>query len=235
MKLSLTWKEEEEGVAVFRQFGKEFCRIFVYATEEGTAELLLGPSPKLEALKEKAVSKLRKCIVLLDTALKKDGFTEYYFVAEERSPAAGIFHALDLAGEVERAYSEFMLKRIPKKEEGIKEQNLSIEQSEQEILCTRADEEGLFSCRIRPYRDGCYIYGVSVREDMRGKGIGTAAMKELLARIDELPTAAAMGGLYLQVGSYNKPAMRLYQGLDFKAETEFVYYRRIPGETRKML
>ena len=70
---------------------------------------------------------------------------------------------------------------------------------------------------------------------MRGKGIGTAAMKELLARIDELPTAAAMGGLYLQVGSYNKPAMRLYQGLDFKAETEFVYYRRIPGETRKML
>lgn len=231
MKLSLIWKEEEEGVAVFRQFGREFCRIFIYATEEDTAELLLGASPKLEKAEEKAVSKLRKCIALLDAALKKDGFTEYYFVAEERSPATKVFRALSSAGEIERAYSEFMLKRAPKKKEEVKERNLSIEQSGQEILCTRADEEGLFSCRIRPYRDGYYIYGVLVREDMRGKGIATAAMRELLARIDELPSAVATGGLYLQVGSYNESAMRLYRGLDFRTETEFVYYRRIPDET----
>lgn len=233
MRLSLTWKEEEEGVAVFRQFGREFCRVFIYATEEDTAELLLEPSPKLETAGKKAVSKLRKCIALLDAALKKDGFTEYYFVAEERSPAAKFFHALSSAGAVERAYSEFMLKRLPKKEEGFCERNLSIEQSEQEIICTRTEEEGLFSCRLRPYRDGCYIYGVLVREDMRGKGIGTAAMRELLARTDELPAAAATGGLYLQVGSYNEPAMRLYRGLDFETETEFVYYRRLPDGTRK--
>lgn len=233
MKLSLVWKEEEEGVAVFWRLGKEFCRIFIYVAEEDMAELLLEPSSGLEAAGEKAVSEMEKCIRMLDSALKKEGFAEYYFVAEERSPAAGIFHALSLAGDVEKAYSEFMLKRLPKKAEEFKERNLSMEQSEQEILCTRADEEGLFSCRLRPYKDGCYIYGVLVREDMRGRGIGTAAMRELLARIDELPAAAATGGLYLQVGSYNEPAVRLYRGLGFETETEFVYYRRIPKPTKK--
>lgn len=231
MKLSLIWKEEEEGVAVFRRLGKEFCRIYIYATGEDAAELLLEPSSELEAAGKKAISKMKKCIKVLDSALKTEEFTEYYFVAEEGSPVAGIFHALSSVGAVEKAYSEFMLKRLPKKTEEFEERNLSIEQLEQEVLCTRTDEEGLFSCRLKPYKDGCYIYGVLVREDMRGKGIGTAAMRELLARTDELP--AATGGLYLQVGSYNEPAMRLYRGLDFETETEVVYYRRLPDGARK--
>lgn len=231
MKLSLTWKTEDEGIAVFRQNGKEICRFFVYAMDEDTAELLLNPSAGLRKAEEETVCKVRECLLMLDSALKEEGFANCYFTVEERCPAAKIFHALVSDGAARKAYSEFMLKRFsketeagPKEAEKSEERKLSIQQSEDEILCTRTDQKGLFSCRLRPYRDGYYIYGVFVREDMRGRGIATDAMGELLARMDELPKAES-GNLYLQVGSYNEPAVRLYRQFGFETETEFGYYR----------
>lgn len=223
LKLSLFWKKEDEGIAIFRQRGKEFCRFFVYVIEEDTAELLLDSSDNLAKADEKTLCKVKECISMLDSALRKEGFTDCYFTAKESCPTAKIFHALVSEGAAEKVYSEFMLKRLPKEAEKSKERNLSIRQLEDEILCTRDDMEELFLCRLRPYKDGYYLYGVFVREDMRGRGIATASMKELLARMDELPKAS--GTLYLQVGSYNEPAMRLYRRLGFETETEFGYYR----------
>lgn len=241
MKMTWTWKGEDEGEAVFLQRGKEFCRIFVYVTAEDAAELVLKLSAAAEpASQGKAfLSDVEGCFAALAAALRKEGLTECSFLSEEGSQGAGLFHALADAGVVQKAYSEFLLKK-ELSEELQKQQKLQEEPQIQQgkpnlldisgtaegvFLCTAAD--GLFSCKLRCYQDGYYVYEVLVREGMRGRGIGTAAMSELLARLGELPQTAA-GTLYLQVGSYNEPAMRLYRRLGFEIETELCYYSYVP-------
>lgn len=86
-----------------------------------------------------------------------------------------------------------------------------------------------FICRLSPYRDGWYLYEVEVKEELRGKGIGTAAMKQLLLQLSqrkEFGNGKAFP-LYLQVGSYNEVALHLYQKLGFTVATELCYYQLV--------
>ncbi len=92
----------------------------------------------------------------------------------------------------------------------------SVEEDEETIL-VRSGEKGVFTAKLRPFGDGMYIYGVEVEEDMRNRGYGTKYMKSIAYAFREKK-------LYLQVGSPNAIACRLYVHAGFEVETELCYY-----------
>ena len=61
----------------------------------------------------------------------------------------------------------------------------------------------------------CGVFGVSVRKDWRGKGIGTAMLKTLLEWAEASPLIEKVG---LSVFSTNTDAIRLYTRLGFVEE-----------------
>lgn len=241
MKLTILWNSEEEGTAVFKRFGKEICSFQIYAVDEDEAELSFSISEISKNISEKVIFKMIKRIKRLCRALKKEGFFTCTFTAEAGSFSEQVLMEIERStGVVKKIHSEYMLKRMPEPLENsasektaavfmeenraadtsaVTEQKLSILQQENEIRCVWNGEEDLFSCKLKPYRDGYYIYEVIVREEMRNQGIGTAAMKELLEKEEFL------GTMYLQVGSYNERAVHLYRKLGFETETELCYYR----------
>lgn len=64
------------------------------------------------------------------------------------------------------------------------------------------------------------IYGLVVREDLRGQRIGTRVMSEVL----RLPEVAG-SEIALEVEPGNAPAVRLYEGFGFQTSTTYRYLR----------
>jgi len=94
------------------------------------------------------------------------------------------------------------------------------------LLSSREDKEsivyknteGTFFCRLLKHQaeEAWYLYDVEVEEALRNHGIATACLQELLQKVPEK--------IYLQVGSYNKPAVHLYEKLGFRVSEELCYY-----------
>lgn len=66
-----------------------------------------------------------------------------------------------------------------------------------------------------------FIYGVEIKENLRGQGYG-AAFTELLIR--DLKRSRPGKQIKLQVRSDNVPAMRIYESCGFVTESERIYY-----------
>ena len=73
------------------------------------------------------------------------------------------------------------------------------------------------------YEGGCelFIYGVEIKENLRGQGYG-AAFTGLLIR--DLKRSRPGKQIKLQVRSDNVPAMRIYESCGFVTESERIYY-----------
>ncbi len=65
-----------------------------------------------------------------------------------------------------------------------------------------------------------YLYEVEVAKNVRNTGIAT----KCLNRLFQMLAAEQPVTVYLQVGSYNEPAVHLYKKLGFEISEELCYY-----------
>ena len=208
----LTFLNEEEGVLSFFEDGKEILRFSVYPFEDGETEVkaqnvgILEEIQEFDIIPEIVIRKITKCIIGLFDSMEEAGFTETLILAEKATKLEEILHSTDV---VRKAYSELMMYLPPENAEttrscGEREEVIRYEQTEEGYICRNADRS--FFAKVARYRDGWYVYEVEVRYDKRRTGIATACMGILTERFLQL---------YLQVGSYNEPAVRLYEKLGF--------------------
>lgn len=85
---------------------------------------------------------------------------------------------------------------------------------------TVRNEADTFFCRLQPYQNGYYLCEIEVEEAKRNQGIATKCLINLLDKL----AADNVQNVYLQVGSYNEPALHLYQKLGFDVLEELCFY-----------
>ena len=150
--------------------------------------------------------------------LSKKGIIGLSFIAEGGSE---VENCMKRSKKLRLSRIEYMFRMLPDEkrqaEEGAELLLTDVTEDGEEITVVHSAEKDLFTARLRPYNGGMYIYGVEVREDMRHKGYGTKYMKSICYAFRNKP-------LYLQVGSPNTVACRLYRHTGFETETELCYY-----------
>ncbi len=150
--------------------------------------------------------------------LSKEGISEVRFIADGRSMIAELMRR---SGKFTLLKTEYMFLLRPdpdrKAEEGAGLLFVNGTGDEEDTIIVTSGEKDVFTAKLRPYNNGMYIYGVEVREDLRHRGYGTRYMRSLAYAFRETD-------LYLQVGSPNEIACRLYRHAGFEIETEMVYY-----------
>ncbi len=150
--------------------------------------------------------------------LSKEGITKVSFIA-----AAGTETELLMrgSGKLKLMSSEYMfsLATDPDRtaEEGASLLFTTDPDEDEDTTVVRSGEKDVFTAKIRPYLDGAYIFGVEVNEGLRSRGYGTRYMKSIAYAYRDRK-------LYLQVGSANVIACRLYRHAGFEVETEICYY-----------
>ncbi|MCR5583811.1 MAG: GNAT family N-acetyltransferase [Lachnospiraceae bacterium] len=162
---------------------------------------------KLEALAIKAKKKLAK-----------ENVHSVYMLAEGGSELEKVLRESRV---LKLSRSEYMFSLKPdtdrKNEEGAEILLTNGVEEEEETIIVESGEKGVFTAKLRPFNDGMYIYGVEVREDMRHEGYGTKYMKSIMYAFRDTK-------LYLQVGSPNVIACKLYRKVGFETETEILYF-----------
>ncbi len=150
--------------------------------------------------------------------LSKEDAERVYFIAEGGSDTELCMRESRKIKPSHREYM-FALKPDPdrKNEEGAELLLTNGVEEEEDTIIVRSGEKGIFTAKLRSYNGGMYIYSVEVREDMRHCGYGTKYMKSIAYAFRDTK-------LYLQVGSPNEIACRLYRHAGFEVETELVYY-----------
>lgn len=214
-------QEEETAILSFLEGKKEILRLEVYPMGEEEAQIeaaqvqqYLEPlytGEKQEIVTRKVTEMIREA---LDN-LRMRGFETVWFALKKGNALEKI---LDSTKVVPKMYSEYMLCR-----HGTVEKEENCDSAAGETVCCRITEsgyevsnrEGTFFCRLSPFRGGFYVYEVEVVEKERRKGIATTCMTELMQKFPDL---------YLQVGSYNVPAVRLYEKLKFEMIEEVCFY-----------
>lgn len=217
----LEFLNEEEGVlSCFLRKTKQVT-FLVYPMAEEEAELrvqdieLPDEIEEIENIPEIIIRRITKCIIGVLEVLEDAGYHEVVFLAEN---ATKIGKILDSTPVVQKKYSEYMMYLPPEAVESTTDGSdtdevLRYEEKEGGYICRNADRS--FFARVAPFGTGWYVYEVEVRYDKRRTGIGTACMRLLAERFLQL---------YLQVGSYNEPAVGLYRKLGFQVIEELCYY-----------
>ena len=228
-KAVLEWQNEEEGTIRFleEEVSAPTVRFFVTGEEEAEFRLqdIVFPeeSEKNVEIYKKITSEMIKCISETFLLLWNEGFEEVVLVEQRNSKIAEI---LDSTGVVRKIYSEYMMKRKPEmqKSTGSGGQQLRLVEEENGFICE--NEAKTFFCRLLPYsaqepeERSFYLYEVEVEERKRNRGIATECLTELFRML----AADGPVTLYLQVGSYNEPAVHLYEKLGFEISEELCYY-----------
>lgn len=220
----LTFLSDEEGVLSFFEEETEILRFLVYPIGNGEAEAkaqnigLLGEIEECENIPEIIIRKITKCLTELFGILDNAGLPTVLILAEKATKFEEILGSTSV---VQKEYSELMMYLPPERADatrdcGAREEVLRYEQDEEGYICRNADRS--FYARVAPYGDGWYVYEVEVKYDRRRTGIATACMGILAERFLQL---------YLQVGSYNEPAVRLYEKLGFQVIEELCYYGKV--------
>lgn len=229
MEHKLEWLTEEEGVITFYENGTTFLTVKAYVTGEEEAEFQLQDIvfPEKEVkntdMQEEVISKMTDCISESFRLLWEEGFEETILVERHGTKMADL---LDSTCVVQKIYSEFMMSRRlePQKSTGCGLPLVKLTKDESGYCCE--NEEKTFFCRLLSYRaeksaaSGFYLYEVEVDKKKRNQGIATACLTELFRLLSE--NAPVM--IYLQVGSYNEPAVHLYKKLGFQVSEELCYY-----------
>lgn len=229
MNATLEWLSEEEGTITFLEENIPEVIVRFFATGEEEAEFRLQDIvfpenwTKSKENCQKIIQKVTKAISEAFSLLWDEGFEEVVLVEQKGSKLAEI---LDSTTVVKKAYSEYMMHRHfeAKKTTGSGESVIKMVEEEEGLSCE--NREKTFFCRLLPYsarnpKESCfYLYEVEVDKKKRNKGIATACLTELFQTL----TAEEAVTIYLQVGSYNEPAVHLYEKLGFEISEELCYY-----------
>ena len=181
-----------------------------------------GKTAEIQAFTAPAKRRLGVFRTLLEPAgeeLKYNNVKQVYFVAEPVSEAAA--KTAEAMG-MKRCYSELVMRL---------EGDGTVPVSYFTLSCA-ADEGGLkytlFDGDAEVGTAGMYvggrelfIYGVEIKENLRGQGYGTA-LTELLIR--DIRHSHPDKQIKVQVRSDNTPAMHIYERLGFVVESERIYY-----------
>lgn len=233
MESSLCWKSEDEGILQIMQGDITVC-FSVYLIGEEEAELSLqdivftNPKVKNEFTQEIIAFKVTESLKEAFRLLWDEELEAISVVGKKGSEFGEI---LDSTTVVQKLYSEYMLKKVLRPGEYTMDGSFS---GEKALILTMREEgligensTGTFFCHLQNYQDGYYLYEVEVNKDSRNQGIATACLQQLF----EVLSADGETALYLQVGSYNVPAIHLYNKLGFIAAEELCYY--VPTEAEE--
>lgn len=229
MESKLEWLSEDEGRITFYEDGERFLAAQVYRFGREEAEIRLQDVVFLEKyakndnIPEKIIQKMTGCISETFCTLEENGLSETTLVEQKDTRIAEI---LDSTRVVSIAYKEYLMKyTLPQqKSTGCGLVPLFLTKTEEGYDCNNAEKT--FFCRLLPYRENqpgeraYYLYEVEVSKKERNKGIATACLEELFCKL----SAESVVTLYLQVGSYNEPAVHLYEKLGFTVCEEQRYY-----------
>lgn len=229
MEHNLNWLNEEEGtITCSERNGTVFTAQF-YVTGEEEAEFRLQDvvlpekQEKSNNMREEIIAEMTNFASECFRLLWEEGFEEVLLVEQKGTEVAKILNSTNV---VQKIYSELMMKRHFEMQKstdcGVVTINLTKE--ENGYFCESKD--GAFTCRLLSYETeqpegACfYLYEVEVSKEKRNKGIATSCLTELFRKLSkEMPVT-----IYLQVGSYNEPAVHLYEKLGFEISEELCYY-----------
>lgn len=229
MKHNLEWLTGEEGRIVFFEKNVPFLTACFYITGEEEAEFKLQDIVLAELLSEnskmqqKVILKMNQCISKCFLLLWNEGFEEVLLVEQRGTKTAEILDSTDV---VRYIYSEYMMQKqiAVQKSTDCGPAALNLTKTEDGYLCENAEKT--FFCRLLNYESAeegkrsFYLYEVEVDRQKRNQGIATSCLTELFCMLAaECPVT-----MYLQVGSYNEPAVHLYEKLGFTISEELCYY-----------
>lgn len=229
MESRLEWLSEEEGCICFFEKDAPFLTVKVFVTGEEEAELQIQDvvvpenRTKIDNMCNEVIQKMTNCVSESFRLLWEEGYEETILVEHKGTKIAEI---LDSTSVVQMVYKEYMMKCcLPRqKTTGCGWNSLKLTKNEEGYFCENNDRT--FVCRLleyaaeQPEEDCLYLYEVEVSKEKRNKGIATACLKELFCRLAEQKAVT----VYLQVGSYNEPAVHLYRKLGFEICEELRYY-----------
>lgn len=229
MEHKLEWLTDEEGRLVFSEENVPFLTMKVFITGEQEAEFQLQDIVCAQKMTrsadicEEIISKMMNCIAETFRLLWEKGYEETILVEQKGTKVAEILGSTNV---VQRAYSEYMMKcRFEQqKSTNCGLNTLKLTKTEDGYICE--NKEKTFVCRLMRYGsappegNSFYLYEVEVSQEHRNQGIATACLAELVQVLSkEIPVT-----LYLQVGSYNEPAVHLYKKMGFEIAEELCYY-----------
>lgn len=231
MKSSLLWQSEEEGVLSVSE-EKLDISFMVYRIGDEEAELSLQDIVFPDVMTEDCdicrilTSEMTKCLKETFRLLWDEGLEEVCIVEKKGSKYEEIIGSTCV---VQKVYSEYMMKKK------LQPAQDTTDGDEEELFLTKR-EDGLvaenrsrtFFCHLQSYKDGYYLFEVEVEEKFRNRGIATKCLQKLFEQLTENGQTV----LYLQVGSYNEPAMHLYEKLGFEVSEELCYYGPAEEEER---
>ena len=229
MENKTEWLSEEEGRITFYDGNGVFLTACVFITGEEEAEFRIQDVVFPESITKgddickEITSKMTSCISELFRLLWEEGLEETTLVEPKNTKLAEILDSTDV---VKGAYEEYMMKcRFPlQKSTDCGLLSLNLTKTADGYVCE--NEEKTFFCRLLKYEseraeEECfYLYEVEVDKKKRNNGIGTACLTELFRQLS-LKSAVTV---YLQVGSYNEPAVHLYKKLGFETTEALCYY-----------
>ena len=229
MEHKLEWRDEEEGNIFFSEQGVPFLTVQFFITGEVEAEFriqdIVFPEKNTESaeMREKVILKMNECISQTFLLVWNEGLEETVLVEKSESELAEILDSTDV---VSLAYSEYMMKKRYEAENSTTcgQYRLKLTKTEEGYSCENTEKT--FFCRLLSYQTehpeekSFYLYEVEVDKKKRNKGVATRCLTELFRQLAaDVPVT-----IYLQVGSYNEPAVHLYKKLGFQVSEELRYY-----------
>lgn len=229
MNVKLEWQSEDEGRIFVLENKRKIFEAEVFVTGEEEAELrildvvFLQKTEENKEKQEKVIFRMIKCLKECFRLLWEEGLEAVALVEPAGTKIAEI---LDSTKVVQIAYKEYMMKNSlePQKTTGCGQNTLLLTKEEEGFCCE--DGEHDFFCRLLPYgpessdRREFYLYEVEVVPSKRNRGIARRCLTELFGRLQEEGPVV----IYLQVGSYNEPALHLYKTMGFTVAEELRYY-----------
>lgn len=229
MEHKLEWLSGEEGRILFYRNDALFLGAEIFVTGEEEAEFRIqdivfdDKTTKNGDLQKKIISEVTECLSECVRLLWEEGFDEVVLVEKQGTKTAEILNSTSV---VQKVYSEYMMKRRfePQKSTDCGCNFLETTKTEDGYVCENKEKN--FFCRLLSYEaeakgEQCfYLYEVEVKKKSRNCGIATACLTQLFSQLSqERPLT-----VYLQVGSYNEPAVHLYKKLGFEFSEELGYY-----------
>lgn len=86
------------------------------------------------------------------------------------------------------------------------------------------DNAPIGSCYLDARKERAYFYGLEIREELRGNGLGSACLSIFLDALFKQPEEKRPEKLFLQVSGLNEPAMALYTKAGFHITESLSYY-----------
>ncbi|MFT4006077.1 MAG: N-acetyltransferase [Lacrimispora sp.] len=86
------------------------------------------------------------------------------------------------------------------------------------------DNSPIGSCFLDVRKERAYLYGLEIREELRGNGLGSACLSVFLDTLFKQQEGERPEKLFLQVSGLNEPAMALYRKAGFHITESLSYY-----------